>query len=37
MHAIETILRGILRDPSRIELAPPLAARESRTGSSTGH
>ena len=31
MHAIETILRGILSDPSRISLAPTLPARESRT------
>ena len=34
MHAIETVLRGILSDPSRIALSPPAPARESRTGSS---
>ena len=30
-HAIETVMRGILVDPTRIELSAPDAARESRT------
>lgn len=30
MHAIDTVIRGILVDPSRIAVAPPQAARETR-------
>ena len=30
MHAIETVLRGVLVDPSRIPLNPPQPARERR-------
>lgn len=32
MHAVETVLRGILVDPSRIQLAPPQPTRETQAG-----
>ena len=31
LHAIETVMRGILVDPTRVKLAPPVPTRESRT------
>ena len=31
LHAIETMMRGILVDPTRVKLAPPVPTRESRT------
>lgn len=36
MHAIETVLRGILVDRSRIALAPPVPARDGRPSAANG-